>query len=538
MFTLLIVDDEPSVRTGLRDCIEWSQYGIEVVGEANDGELALQLAEQLRPDLVITDVRMPIMDGIQFAYEVSSRLPATRILFISGYDDVEYLKSALKINAFDYMLKPVNLDELHQVLLGITGTLQSKLRQDQRIKAMQEKLLESMPVLREKYVVSLLREAPATGERTREKLEFLELNWPLEANYWVMVIDIDDKPEQFFPLLERDRQLLAYAILNICQELIDRHIQGYVIEYGNGEFVSILWDTQLIDEAELLFRVAEEVRENIQRWLKFNVTIGIGERVDGPRELHRSYRMARAALNQRWYLGKNRVIAMNKIQTPSPHAPQFDAAVAEKLEALICAGDREGLNRVVADVFRELGNQRTLRFKFGLNAAFQMLLLGSRVSLELGLWNEQMEREEAELWEVLPRLDTLHDVREQLTAYLNGIVRVIIEKQEGKNGYYIELVKKHIEQHYADNLSVAHIAKEVFLNPTYMCMLFKQETGGTIHEYLYCTRMEQAKRLLADPGNRFYEIAAAVGYSDPSYFSKQFKKYTGLSPSAYRDRFL
>ncbi|MFC0334826.1 response regulator [Paenibacillus sepulcri] len=545
MYKLLIVDDEPTVRSGLQTYFNWSSFGIEVMGEADDGDVALEMIGMEQPDLILTDVRMPNMDGITLSRQISAHYPQCKIIFVSGHDDADYLKSALKVSAVDYIFKPVNLQELSAVMKRVVADLDAE-RAEQRLKQdLQVKLKEGMPLLREKFLLSLIDNSVPKLE-LGERLEFLGLDLPVEASYWVIVISVDDLAEVMASRSERDRQLLWYSVLNICQELIATHLGGYAFEHRNGEFVGVLrMDMEgdnAPDAAEALFALAGDIRDNLERWLKISVTIGISDRVAALSHLAHSYKQAREAADHKWYLGKNRIITMDSLEIPETDASsinRYDLAHNELLISALKAADPDKLREVLDHIFTDLSRNRRDGLKYGRNVCLQIVLAVGQLLLELNAQSSELEGAESLLWEALFEQETLGEMRQLIESHLSAVCERIREKRTGKVANLVERVRTIIEQSYADGgLTVADIGKAVYLTPTYVSLLFKQETGQTVNEYLTQVRVDKAKELLRDPQYKFYDICYAIGYTDPSYFTKLFKKATGVTPSVYRDNYV
>ena len=544
MYKLLIVDDEPTVRTGLRAYYDWNSLDIEVIGEADDGDVALEMIEREPPDLILTDVRMPSMDGITLSRLVSERFPRSKIVFVSGHDDAEYLKSALQVSAVDYIFKPVNLQELNEVIRRVVADLDSERAERQRDEDAKDKLRESMPLLREKFLMSLIS-GIAPKQQLRERLEFLGLDLPVEAPYWVIVISVDNMAEVTGSRSEHDRQLLWYSVLNVCQELIDRHLSGYAFGHRLGEFVGILRsperDEDVPDAAEALIALAGDIRDNLERWLRLGVTIGIGEPVSDLSDLAHCYKQAREAADHKWYLGKNQIITMDSLEETGEDAGglrHYDPDDYERLASALKAADANMLREVLDRIFEDLLRNRRDGLKYGRNVCMQIVLSAGRLLMELNVQSAESDAAESGVWEALFEQETLGDMRQLIESYLLDMCERIREKRCGRTTGVVERVRAIIEEKYADgDLTVADIGKEVYLTPTYVSLLFKQETGHTIGEFLTQVRIDRAKEMLRDPQYKLYDICYAIGYTDPSYFTKLFKKMTGVTPSVYRDNY-
>jgi two-component system response regulator YesN len=546
MKRLVIVDDEPSVVNGLRTYVDWAAQGIELVGTADDGDTGLALIRELKPDIVLTDVQMPSIDGIRMAAEVRALLPEAKIVFISGHNDAGYLKSALQMHAADYIFKPVSRKELSVVMGKVTAALDAETQERKRIKEMQVKLTQSMPLLREKFLLSVISDGVHTAH-IQDKLEFLGLQQLAADSYILMVILLDDVPQVLDTRSEQDRQLLSYTVLNIIQELIDKQMRGVTFEKEPGEYVGILLAGQLqpqefseSPENDLLV-LAESIRSNLRQWLKLSVTIGVGEGVEHLPEIPSSYKQARDAADQKWYLGKNRILTMDNIVSGERGENlryRYEPEWGERVWSALKSGDRGRLQTELGDIFSLLGQNRGQGARYAQNVSLHLILQSGQVLLELGGMTEEWEKRETAAWKQVARQETMQDLLGYTEAYLLEVCDFVGMKRSGKTSEVIERVRQLIGERYPENLAVADIAAGVYLSPTYVRLLFKQETGETLFEYLTKVRIEQAKKLLRDPQNKFYEICYAVGYSDPSHFSKLFKKITGITPSAYREQSL
>ncbi|RAV02318.1 response regulator [Paenibacillus sp. YN15] len=538
MYKLVIVDDEPTVRNGLSTLFDWNAYGIELIGQADDGDTGLELIARVEPDIVLTDVKMPSMDGIRMSQEIRKSLPGTKIIFVSGHSDADYLKSALQVYAVDYIFKPVKLPELEKVVERVIQNLQAEDKERTLVKEMQVKLTQSMPLLREKFLMSLVRDEAVQSAGLKEKLAFLNLSLPPEAAYLALLVAVDDQAEVLDTRSERDKQLLSYSVLNIVQELIDLYGKGYAFENRAGEYVGILVLDECREEREaMLLALSGEIRDNLSRWMKISVTIGVGEEVQGIGRLPLSFKRAREAADQKWYLGKNRIITIDSLEAGEEELHRFDTEQSERLRSALKAGDRQRLEAELDDIFLPLMRNRKDGFRYSRYVALQVIPLSGRVLLELNILTKEWDAREKDALDQLFRLEIMADLRHFVASYLGEICTWVQEKRNSRSSNVIERIRAFIDEHYADNLTVADIAGYVYLSQTYVSLLFRQETGETIYEYLMKVRIERAKELLRDPRTKFYEVCQAVGYTDPSYFSKLFKKMTGLTPSAYRDQF-
>lgn len=540
MLKLLIVDDEPFTREGLRYHFNWEKYGIEVAGEADDGTTALEQIDRLRPDIVITDVRMPDMDGLEMARRIKASHEAIKIIVVSAYDDLGYVKSALKVNAVDYILKPIDRRELGTVMEQVTHVINGENEEKKRIQKMSAKLLQSMPVLREKFLMTLVRDGIECETDIAGKIAFLELDLPMDIDYSVLAVEVDDKAVTLEPMSERDRQLTSFAVINICDELISGAFTGMTYESRPGEYICLLGcrvsgaaNNVVCETEERRYSLIGDIRAKLSECLKLSVTIGVGPLVHGLTNVNKSYEKARDNVCQRLFLGKNRIISIDSLDTGDDESESFDFSLLNRVVNLLRGSDESRLTAAVGDFFQALSRRKCATEKYCVNICFQLILAAGRQLMELGIEADGL-RDESEVWNVLFRLETIGEMQSLVTDYLLERHRLICEKRSHKSRNVIDRIKQVIEERYNENLSIKDIGKEVYLSTTYLCMIFKQETGETVNDYMTRVRIEQAKKLLCDPAIRLCDICHEIGYTEPGYFSKIFKKYTDLSPTEYR----
>jgi two-component system response regulator YesN len=538
MQRLIIVDDEMSTRTGLRDYIDWFSYGIEVAGEAADGESGYALYEKLRPDIVMTDIKMPKMDGIALAKRLRQADAGVKIVFISGYDDVEYLKSAMKMDAIDYILKPIDRKELGAVFSKIAKLADSEREQRELMNQMAAKLQQSVPLLKEKFLLRLITERDHHAVELERQIEFLELTMPLEAEYAVCVIAIDDRRLLLEHMAQKDIELVSFSIQNICQETIDRSINGHVFEYRKGIFAVIL-SFQTESEVELLYELLIDLKAKLDdfliRIMNISASIGVGSPVRHLGQLHQSFIQAEDALQQKLFLGKNKLIMIDQLDSPDAFDYKMIREELDKFDALLKSAELAKINQFLEELTERMTRKRNATIKYCQMIFHDIVAASSRFLAGIHAWTDRQEEQEAAVRETISSLETISEMKAAVQQYMASVAQSIYDKKHKKSRNVIEKIKAVIEARFHENLTIAQIADEVYLTTTYVCLIFKQETGFTLNEYVTKVRMDKAMELLKDSSHRLYDICYAIGYSEPGYFSKMFKRHTGLSPSEFRN---
>ncbi len=531
MYKAIIVDDEDLVRQGLKKHFDWSEHNIEIVADLSDGQKAFQFVKDNHVDLVLTDVLMPYMDGITLAKNLRELYPQIKIIFISGHDDVSYLKNALKVEAVDYILKSIDLDELKDTVSRVVNTMNTEKQSKKTMADMENLLNQSFPLLQERFFITMIRDAFENSDIMKERIEFLNIPLKDEMYYCVLVVQIQRLYSKFHALSERERQLLSLQIQNECKEVGKQYSDTICFENKQGEYVMIL--SLLEDEyEETLLEVSENLDKRLKGDMNLQVSIGISDRFKGLENIKTSYENATNAISKRYLLDDELTISVDKYEMDESLKEYKERAEKSLQECLSC-GNTEQVSEVLSELFN------IVREKFHhdeeQNLMIFLLLLPTRIVTDIKI-NKKSDYSNQRM--ILEKFLCCGDFEEQclLIQKLYFEVATLMGSMSKTYSHtIINQVRKTIEERFKEQISISTLAKDVYLTPTYLCVLFKQVTGTTINDYLTLTRLEKAKKLLSDPYIKLYDVCYEVGYLSPSYFSRLFKKYTGISPSEYRN---
>ncbi len=526
MYKAYLADDESYVREGLKKHFDWERYGVTLVGEAADGEKAWQDLQASPADILITDVKMPGMDGIELAQRARALYPKIKILFISGYGDLDYLKSSLKLGAVDYIMKSIDLDELGQTLQRVTKMIDEEKKWEDLLNQMEKKVQQSMPLLRERFLTRLVKDD--IPPKVQKQMDFLGLPLKEEDHFCVLIASVENFFDVYGEKGEHDRQLLSFAILNIFQEVVDRYFSGCAFETRMGEYTAILSLPAGEEFESGLLKLANEVRQMLSRSLSVFVSLGISQIVKGIGELKNAYAGTVRSIGQRNYLGGNKNVILAPYQLNRPES--FPGR--SRLTQSMLAGQAQKVQEQLAEIFGQLSGSEPGRAK---DILFQLVQLPY---LEFSEYQGFLEAEYAGQRLVCERFfccRALKDMQQLVRQVYAAFCRAVQQRRETPLGSAVQKVKEFIRNRYAENLTIAEIAESVYLTPTYVCLLFKQETGLTVNDYLTRVRIDKAKELLRGSEKKLYDVCLSVGYASPSYFSRLFKKLVGCTPSEYRD---
>ncbi|MEJ8305613.1 response regulator [Saccharibacillus sacchari] len=527
--TVLVVDDEAIFRRGLRHLIGTSGKEWEVVGEAKDGLEALEEIERLKPELVITDIRMPRLDGIGLQEQIRERYPDMSCFVLSGYSDFRYAQSSLRYGARDYLLKPVDKEELYRVLDQVERELlQKDMQREKRLPA-------QMPVSasseeRERLLDGLVRgELPHArpGEMRRAGIEF-------ERGIYCLVAELDKDSVEPTRYEQQEAELFSLYIRQFVEEALAGVRAGFV--FRRGESVVALLDAEVSAESrEDIAGLARHIAAKIRREGNLTITVGIGGGVHGIEEASKSYGEAKIALLYRLTSGGNRVLLYEdppRQETPSAKTPLTHRGYLE--QALLEGGDddlgeriREGIEQLCGSaVSPGVIHEQVCR----------MLLEAYGLAVDRGLQGDWPEGRD--IGGVLQGALAISS-RTELAAYCAGLLRslqaLIRRGDEGGGMHAVDKIVRHIEEHYAEPITLGSMAERVYLNASYLSSLFKTRLGRSFVEILTAVRVREASKRLLHTDDKIASIAYETGFSNIRHFNRVFKAETGRTPKEFRE---
>lgn len=516
MYRLIIVDDEEVIRNGLRTVVDWEALGFTVVGTFSNGNAALPYLRQHRVDVVLADIRMPRLSGLDLARILMIDKPETLVVILSGYDEFQYAQEAIDLNVFKYLLKPIKEGQLIRVFSRIKDTLDNRdprTDREHRIEALRESAIE------EWLSQGVEQALPPSVSGTLDGLG--------EGPRSVLLIE---------PRVVGGSQEESVDLLGVCAGL--RRILSESVPESEARSLLLRKAVQLgvvtvdhsIEVAEELFGIALEESSG---YPGLALSAAVGGPVAEDRLLPRSFAEATEALSHRMYLGLGRLIQRDECRTASSEEG-VQLSTEECADALI-TGSPEQLTKGLRCAFSRLRELAITR-----QDTIQTLLLSFMVRLRERIAGVTPAvaatlPEDAELHREMEDCCTLDEYESRISELLMSALRVAGESSGSKSAV-ITAALGYIHRSYSTDISLDAVATEVGVSAGYLSRLFKQVTGETFKGYLTRIRMQEAKRLLAGTGNRVYEIAEMVGYNDQHYFSEVFRKESGLSPLEYRNR--
>ncbi|MCI8622529.1 MAG: response regulator [Provencibacterium sp.] len=520
MYAMLVADDDPIIRDGLRSLPIWKKLNIEIVAEAADGAEALRLTREKSPQIILTDVKMPHMDGIAFANRVKSQFPHCKIAFMSGYDDVRYLKSALQISAYDYIFKPVDMEELTQCCLRMI----TELEQEQALQTEFDDLASRFQVgtsfVRQNLIAAILLDDGMTRERIQAVLTASGLPFARQA-FQVVALKAVPEPSGLHSsvpsVIEGIRETLpAYYTVSL-----NREAHTYALVFAGDKCLE-LHDLQTAVQAVISALKRQGYRK---------AAAGFAAQPDNT-SIYQVRPAAEAAVEllKSWFYKGDRSLTF--LQEP-PCETLPPVPTAGEMEKILSGEKQVGI--YTDSLFLQLCALRQTDPSVYLNHLHDQITAADAILQKNYTVEEEDGLSPQTVFQNLTAQICLEDMKAVFGEYLLSLCRLLGQDQTQMR-QSITRACRFIQKHYREHLTIQKIADTVYLSANYFCILFREVTGMTVYNYLFTVRMEKAKELLCQSAYKLYDVSVEVGYENPSYFSRQFKKYTGLTPSEYRNR--
>ena len=513
-YKVFLVEDEIAAREGIRDNVDWRSAGFEFCGEAQDGEIALSLIEATQPDVLITDIKMPFMDGLQLSKIVREHLPWVKIVILSGYDEFDYAQAAVKLGVTEYLLKPISVPDLNAVLHKIKIVLDREKSDREYLKLLRGQVEDNLILLREKFLLRLILGGESSITAI-EQSEQLGLNIIAPCFLVVLIrMSLDAKGKPFdFPTYQHVEKRVTDLISSNTDVLMTRKDMEELVLILKGE-----GPEQLEEEATLL---TDLIRNEVESTTDCKLIFGIG----GPQQrlgnLHRSF-----------------AEALVKAEDPREELENVELRKLDQ-SALIYfleSGNEDDFDAFFDSYILPVG-EATLRSKVLKNYIMvDIILTAAQFVSNLGGNLELLIPEIHHPDAILAKLHNLDEIRAETKQLFKTALDFRNNQVNNDRTLIVKEAKNYIHAHYTDpNLSLNEVAGQVSFSPNHFSAMFSDEAGETFRDYLAKTRVTQAKRLLRTTGLKISEIAIQSGYNDPHYFSIIFRKHTGLSPQQFRE---
>ncbi len=531
LYRIMLVDDEEEVRKAIIRKMDWEKLGFQVAGDAENGEDALEKLEQLEPDVVITDIRMPYMDGLTLTARIREKHPSMKVLIFSGYDDFEYAKQAIKLNVTEYILKPVNGQELAEILNRVRISLDEEIEQRRNIDTLRESYLGSLPILRELFLNDLVRRTTDVARIVPKLREYgIDI---LDARKWLAaVIHVEQLERTEGKVLSMHQELIPISVRNLAKDHLKPYCRFAIFNSMEGITVILA-----VDEGNTqtgLMNLLNDICKESKRVLEVTITVGVGHSCNTLQEISRSYQTAVDALGYRAIVGKGKAIYINDMEPVARGKLQLDASDEEELSSAIKFGTRETIESVVRKLAARMEDAKVHARQYQvymLSVANCIIKLMQQYDLDL----DEMFGPDSQYGDVLEGTCQREEFADRIIPAAWRMNEAMGRERDYTTRKVIQEAKEYIKEHYSNpELSVEMLCRQLHMSPAYFSTVFKKETGQTYVNYLTEVRLKKAVELLNGTDDKTYLIAQKVGYQEQNYFSYVFKKRYGVSPTKYR----
>lgn len=529
MYRVLLVDDEALIREAISENTKWDELGYELVGTCKNGKEAKSFLEQNGVDLVLTDIYMPFCDGIELARFVYENYKDTKVVIISGYDEFEYAKKAVKYQVVEYILKPITARELKETLLKIKEKLDEEGMKTQSIKKIRGDYVRNLPVLKGRFLNGLL-EGRISGDVIDEKM--VSYGIELFGKRFMTAIVMSDDLTPFLEQAAGNKPDLGYyAIFNIADEIMRHFNAGVTFQDVDERTILIFGGEPGLEKRALM--VCEEIKEAVFKFLKIRCTIAVGQSVKNLQQLHLAFGDTKQALEYKFLLGGNQIIYAANLRDRGKQSAIEVSQYTDKIILAIKMSSEEDIEKYVGEFIEAIRSAYISKHRSIFYIQNAILTIMNTFD-EAALKETVILQEERELINDIYKYEHLSDAGRALTGFCQRVAGSMFDQKESYCKRQAVLALDYIDRNYGDaNMSLNSVCSHLAMSTSYFSAIFKNYTGETFTAALTKKRIKKAKALLENTSKKTYEIADMVGYSDPHYFSSAFKKMTGMTPTEY-----
>ena len=525
-YSVLLVDDEEDVIQIIMKKMDWESMGFQVAGYAHNGVEALEMAEELQPDVVMTDIKMPYMDGLTLSRKLKELYRTVKIIIFSGFDEFEYAKEAIQIEVEEYILKPIDAGNLKEVFGRIREKIDREMDEKRNVDKLREYYMESIPILQENFYTSLI-----DGRIPEDEIDRYVDDYQISLTGPYYVVSILHISTTNIPP-NMNTFLLGVSVKKLAEEHMEDEWKSRILMYlGDIVVITQLESqeqiTEFTDFMDQLCRLAKHVCEA-------TVTAGIGYVSNNLPDIRLSWQGARSAVSYRVIYGNARAINIAEIDPMENADERWEEQEIQKILKKIRMGSREELEEEIDHCIHKFMEDGTTMQKY------QIFIMGLITEIFRFCTNNQLDIEEfygekSAVFEKCMQMESPEELERWLLEIGEKLQETVQQERQATTKSFASKAVEYVQEHYSDrNITIESVCKELGVSAAYFSTIFKKETGKTFISFLTDYRMEKAVELLMTTNDKTYIIAEKVGYADPNYFSYAFKKQYSMSPSKYR----
>lgn len=533
MLKVMLADDEAIIRDGMRKAIPWDDLELEFVGAAADGREALQLAVESKPDIIITDIAMPYLNGLEFIEELRKHYEDNYIIIVSGYDEFDYAKQCIKLGVVEYVLKPIDLDALIKILNNIKEDYEEKKKSKQEVEELKKTLEDSCNAARDNILLKLL--LYPSEFHNDEELKKLNLDSDQYGVCAVLTLIEFDILKTNFHSMNGSQYFEEFENL-VRESMEEENIKIYCNQEAGQVTILILNKNEKILENQIRYSLYK-IRAALRKEGIFEYHCCVGRVYRGLLEIGKSYRDVLEMIDYAFVMPGNKDLYYEEYESMKGIPVNDIVGNIAQAMGTLRTFDKNIIRKTmdnVSQMIRTAGVDSFTVTQIAVSTIYGEVI---KVLGELGYSIDCIVGNSVEGYKKILKCGNLDETMKELYLFLCNICDYIeMNKKEGIYNPIIERAKMYIKNNYSNPaLSLDEIAGTLNISPGYLSILFKQVSGESFINYLTAIRMEKAKGLLIYSNLKTYEISYKVGYDNPTYFSTTFKKNVGVKPKEFRE---
>lgn len=540
MYKVLIVDDDILTRMNLKMIIDWSYHGYDICAEAVNGQNGIEMIQSFEPDIVLTDMKMPVMDGVGLIEWIHRNQPMIQIIALSGYDDFNYVKDSMKLGAIDYIIKHKLEPELLLSVLEVASKRIIKRREDLREKNHIENQIQlAQGHLKQQFLRSLLYGETYDTKEVKQNIERLHLNLEL-YNLVVIVLEIDD----YYFLLEKAseqevRKRVIDVFVEIVQQILNESKHSYVVYLEQGKFAILMSLGKSYSKLYVynqMYQIIERIRMSIKRYLNLTACFGVSSVCPNIEKINHYYQNAEHLLHEKFYKGKDQLFMDVPDKIMKNDFVTLTTDQETKILISLKTFDEEKLIQTLDDIFAEVIKQRLNHNATHMIVA-ELINIASRVANQAGIKMDKIFHANDVPYRKMQKYDTIIDVKNWICD-IHYQLLVLLKQNMYENNQFSDITKKaldYIHKNYHMDMSLEDTANYINVSSSYLSRIFKEECNVSYSRYLNQLRVSKAKLLIENGGIRIKDIVEQVGFQNYNYFFKVFKEQVNMTPLEYEE---
>jgi Response regulator containing CheY-like receiver domain and AraC-type DNA-binding domain len=529
MYKVLIVDDEILVRVGLKSTIDWYSIGFMIVAEASNGEQALEMFEKYKPDVVLTDIKMPKLDGLQLTEHIKKKNPVVKVLILTCYSEFSYVREALKLGASNYILKSEIEDaELINLMKNIHMELDKEVGKMERYSYLENQINLNINVLKEKLLNDLINPHILIDNDIISRCE--ELSIKVNQMEFLMAVLYKNELEKNSSFHDKDWQLINFAIINIATEILNENNFNYLLSTKENHFI-ILINKESIDVKNVGI-ILKRIMSSIAQYVNIHISIVAGKKFTDITYVSESYEQCINKLQLTFYDFKKDVFLSDDIAFKEINIGDF----------------KEKYTKLLINSLYEENSEKSVELVEALERAFiEMLVYPAQVKFYYTILiadileyynfcfldNKELN-EFSNYYDIILNAQNISNITKFIKEFISKALISIKHYRKNNSYNVINKATEYIKKNYSNEITLQSLANHLNLSKHYVCYLFKKETGENISAYINKVRIENVKQLLGQKDYKVKDIYDKVGFSDEQYFCKMFKKVTGMTVAGYK----